>query len=181
VVLAAALFVLTPAMFGQPGEIDVGEVSAYGGGTFGMGTHALVGGSSGYAFSRHGMAFIDVSYSPIGHDILWQRRDVQSPQRSHLFDFMGSAHIRFPIGERWAPYALVGGGLVLNTFRAYAGPQGALIPIEDFKLGFQTGGGVRYFIGESWGIRPEFKVVVSSRVYTRMSIGIFYTLPANWP
>jgi hypothetical protein len=156
-------------------------VSVYSGGTFGMGSHPLIGGSSGFGFSRHGMAFLEGSYSPLGHDILWPRHDVQSPQDSHLFDVMVGTHIRFPIGERWAPYALVGGGLVFDTFRAYAGPQGALIRIEDFKMAFQTGGGVRYYIRENWGIRPEFKVVVSSRTYTRMAIGVFYTLPPNWP
>ena len=177
----AALLVLAPGLFAQVSATDDGEVSVYAGGTFGIGTHALVGGSSGLAFSRHGMVFLEGSYSPLGHEILWQRHDVQSPRESHLFDVMVSTHIRFPIRERWAPYVLIGGGLVFNTFRAYAGPQGALIGIQDFKMGFHTGGGVRYYVGENWGIRPEFKVVVSSRTYTRMAVGVFYNLPSDWP
>jgi len=177
----AGLFVFAPGLFGQMSAAEDAEVSVYGGGTFGLGTHALVGGGTGLAFSRHGMVFLEGSYSPTGHDILWPRHDVQSPQDSHLFDVMVSTHIRFPIRERWAPYGLVGGGLAFNSFRAYAGPQGALIQLEDFKMAFQTGGGVRYYIRENWGIRPEFKVVVSTRTYTRMAIGVFYTLPPNWP
>lgn len=165
----------------QAGETDVGEVSAFTGATFGAGTHPLIGGSSGFAFSRRGMAFIEGTYSPMGKDILWPRHNIQSPQDSHLFDVMVSGHIRFPIRQRWAPYALIGGGLAFNQFRAIAGPEGALIRIDDFKFAFQTGGGLRYYIGETWGIRPEFKVVISSRTYTRMSVGVFYTLPPNWP
>jgi hypothetical protein len=179
--VAAGLIVFAPGLFAQVSATEDGEVSAYGGGTFGAGAHALVGGGSGLAFSRHGMVFLEGSYSPMGHDILWERHDARSPQDSHLFDVMVSTHIRFPIRDRWAPYALVGGGLAFNTFRAYAGPGGALIRLEDFKAAFQTGGGVRYYIGENWGIRPEFKVVVSTRTYTRASIGVFYTLPPNWP
>ncbi len=173
------LLALAPGLFAQMSATEDGEISAYAGGTLGMGTHGFVGGSSGFGFSRRGMAFIEGSYSPLGREILWRRNDVQSPRDSNLFDVMFSTHVRFPIRERWAPYGLIGGGLVFNMFRAYAGPQGALIRIDDFKMAFQTGGGVRYYVGENWGIRPEFKVVVSSRTFTRISIGVFYTLSPN--
>jgi opacity protein-like surface antigen len=175
------LLAVVPGLRAQMSAVEDGEVSGYGGGTFGAGTHALVGAGTGLAYSRHGMVFLEGSYSPMGHDILWRRHDVQSPQESHLFDVMVSGHIRFPIRDRWAPYVLLGTGLVYNAFRAYSGPQGALIHFDDFKMAFQTGGGVRYYVGESWGIRPEFKVVVSSRTYTRMAVGVFYVLPSNWP
>jgi opacity protein-like surface antigen len=179
--LATGLVLFAPDVSAQISANEDGEVVAYGGGTFGGGAHPLVGGGSGWGFSRHGMFFLDASYSPMGREILWPRHDVHSPQDSHLFDVMFSTHIRFPIRDRWAPYGLVGGGLAFNSFRAYAGPQGALIGIEDFKMAFQTGGGVRYYVNENWGIRPEFKVIVSTRTYTRMAIGVFYTLPPNWP
>jgi opacity protein-like surface antigen len=181
-ILAAAFLVLSPAaLFAQSGETDVGEVSVYTGGSFGAGTHPFVGGSSGFAFSRHGMAFLEGSYTAMGHDILWPRHDVQSPRDSKLFDVMFAAHIRFPVRERWAPYGIIGGGMAFDLYRAYAGPNGALIGIEDFKVAFQTGGGVRYYVRDSWGIRSEFKVIVSSRTFTRAAVGVFYVLPPNWP
>ena len=181
-VFAAAVIALTPAaVYGQSGETDVGELAIHGGGTFGTGTHPAVAASTGIAFARRGMALLDVAYTPMGHDILWRRHDVQSPQNSQLFEFMFSSHIRFPVKARLAPYAIIGGGLLFNTFRGYTGPQGALVGIEDFKFGVQTGGGVRYYLGENWGIRPEFKVIVSSQTYTRMSIGVFYVVPPLWP
>ena len=56
----------------------------------------------------------------------------------------------------------------------------AAVAIDEFNFGFHTGGGVRYYIREGWGIRPELKVVVSHRTYTRFTIGFFYTLPTGW-
>src|SRR5262249_53942678 len=84
VFFAVAVFAaLMPAIaFGQAGDTDVGEVSAYAGGSFGAGTHPYVGGSSGFAFSRRGMAFFEGSYTHMSHDILWRRHDIKSPQDS---------------------------------------------------------------------------------------------------
>ncbi|MCX6630180.1 MAG: hypothetical protein NTW28_21390, partial [Candidatus Solibacter sp.] len=52
---------------------------------------------------------------------------------------------------------------------------------SDFDFGFHTGAGLRYYVRENWGIRPELKVIVSKQTYTRLSVGIFYVLPAGWP
>jgi hypothetical protein len=180
-VFTALLVGCAPALWAQSDETDVGEVALHAGGSFGAGTHYSVGGSSGFAFNRKGMAFLEATYTEMGKDILWRRPDVQSPQGSRLFEFMTSVHIRIPVKDRLAPYVIVGGGLFYNSFHAYAGPQGALIGIDDFKFGVQSGGGVRYYIGDNWGIRPEFKVIVSSRTYTRMTIGVFYNLRTFWP
>jgi hypothetical protein len=177
----AAFLAIPATLFGQSGESGVGEVGAYGGGGFGGGAHALVGGSSGVAFSKHALALVEVSYTHLGDDILWRRHDVQQPKDSSLFDFMVGTHIRIPIGEKWAPYGILGGGLAFNTYKAYVGPQRALGGVDDFKMAFQTGGGVRYYIREGWGIRPEVKMVVSTRTYMRVSIGVFYTVGSNWP
>jgi hypothetical protein len=98
-----------------------------------------------------------------------------------LFDFNFGFHIRVPVRKRWAPYAILGGGLLFDSFRAVSGPQGALISIDEFNFGFHTGGGVRYYIREDWGVRPEFKFVVSNRTYTRFTVAVFYNLPSYWP
>ncbi len=180
--IAAILFAFSPAvLLAQRDLSDVGEVGGFGGGAFGAGTHPFVGGSSGLSFSKHGMALVEAAYMPMGRDIIWRRPDVQSPQNSYLLDFGLSIHIRFPVGERWAPYGLVGGGLFFNSFRAISGPQGALIGIQDFKGAFHTGVGTRFYVGENWGIRPEIKVYISSRTFARASVGVFYNLPAGWP
>ena len=46
---------------------------------------------------------------------------------------------------------------------------------------FRTGGGVRYYVKNNWGIRPEVRVFISSRTLTRISVGVFYHIDAGWP
>jgi len=156
------------------------EMAGFGGGIFGLGTHPTFGVSSGLAFSRYALGLLEVSYAPSGSDTLLPRADKQSPQNGHLFDFNTSFHIRIPVRERWAPYAIVGGGLLLNSYQAITGSQGALMKINDYKFGFHTGGGLRYYVRDNWGIRPEFRVTVGSRTYTRLSVGVFYVLSSIW-
>jgi hypothetical protein len=139
-----------------------------------------VGGSTGLAFSRYAIGLIETAFTPMGEDTL-RNRTAQSPQNSRLFDFNASFHIRVPVRERWAPYAILGGGLLFNSFRGISGPEGLLVAVDDFNFGFHTGGGVRYYVRPDWGLRPEFKVIVSDRTYTRFTVGIFYNLPAGWP
>jgi len=182
-ILAAALSALAPAVLSaQAGETDVGEVAASGGGTFGLGgAHPFAGGSIGIALSRNGIVLLEAAYTPTGKDRLWPRPDIKSPNDGRLFDCNTSVHIRFPVGERWAPYGILGAGLLWDSFNSLTGPQGAGIRVYDFKGAFHTGAGVRYYVKESWGIRPEVKVIVSNRTYTRLSIGIFYIIPPSLP
>jgi hypothetical protein len=180
--LLLSLYGLAPtALSAQPGATDVGEVSGFGGGSFGLGTHPVVGAASGYAFSRYAMGLLEVSYTALQNDTLRHRDPGMTPQDSHLFDFNFGFHIRVPVRDRWAPYGIVAGGILFDSFQAVTGPQGALLKIDDFKFGFHTGGGVRYYIREDWGIRPEFRVIISTRKYTRFSVGVFYNLPPEWP
>jgi hypothetical protein len=137
---------------------------------------------------------MEVAYSPLKNDTL-RRRTGPPVEGSNLFDFNGSFHIRIPVRERWAPYAIVGGGLLFNPFRAVLLPPGPADPstgeptrqggatfaVDEFNFGFHTGGGLRYYITPDWGIRPELKVIVSNRTYARFTVGIFYTLPSGWP
>ncbi len=181
-VLAAVVCTLAAApLFGQAAEQEMGEVAGFGGGAFGAGNRALVGASSGFAFSRHSMALVEAAYIPLSREILWRRPDIQAPQESYLLNFGLSFHVRFPVRERWAPYGIFGGGLLYNSYRAIAGPEQKLVAMQDFKGEFHTGAGVRYYIGPKWGIRPEVKVIVSSRTFYAASIGVFYLLPPDWP
>lgn len=167
--------------FGQSDATDVGEVASFGGGSFGNGSHPVVGGSAGVSLSRYGLALVEAAYMPMGKDTLRRQTNIRDVQDSRLFDFNLSFHVRIPVRDRWAPYGILGAGFIFQPFRAAVGPEGAVLSIEDLKFAFHTGAGFRYYIREDWGIRPEFKVIVSTRTFTRMSIGVFYTLPPNWP
>jgi hypothetical protein len=188
-ILILCLLVLTTPSFAQSGDSDTGEVAAFGGGVFGIGTHAAVGASSGVAFSKYGIGLIEVAFSPLGDQTV-RRRIGPRPENSKLFDFNFSVHIRIPVKQRFAPYAIVGGGLLFDKFKVVptvgpppeTGEPPTVQPafsVDEANFGFHTGGGARYYIREDWGIRPEFKVIVSNRTYTRFTVGIFYTLPAG--
>jgi hypothetical protein len=173
--LAVAFCLFSPALVrGQSDETDVGEVSVFGGGSFGLGTHPVVGGNTGIAFSRHAIALIEAAFQPMGDHTV--RRHDYATQDSRLFDFNASLHIRIPVRDRWAPYAILGGGLLFDQFTAVVTPTQALIATSELHFGFHTGAGLRYYIRPGWGIRPEFRVIVSNRTYTRMTVGLFYTL-----
>jgi hypothetical protein len=184
-VLVAALCMLAPAvLYAQADETDVGEAAAFTGGAFGLGSHPIVGGSLGTTFWRYGMALIETSFSPLDSNTLRVLPGAPAAQTSHLYDLNLSVHIRIPVRRRWAPYAILGGGFLWDKYNLnLVGPQGvaAVSRYTNFNFGFHTGAGLRYYIRENWGIRPEVKVVVSTRPYTRVSMGIFYVLPVNWP
>jgi opacity protein-like surface antigen len=167
----------------QSGESEVGEVAAFGGGIAGLGAHPAVGGSTGLAFSRYAVGLIETSYSPLGSDALRKIPAGTLVDTSRLYDFNFSFHIRVPVRERWAPYAILGGGFLWNTFnQSVTGTPGNVASsTSTWNFGFHTGGGLRYYIRDNWGICFELRVIVSSQTYTRFSVGIFYVLPENWP
>jgi hypothetical protein len=191
-VFVIALCTLVPSVLrAQSGDTDVGEVAAFGGWAFGVGTTGAVGGSSGTAFSKYGLLMIETAFSPIADKTL-RHRFGRPVENSRLFDFNSSLHIRIPVRKRWAPYGILGAGLLFDSVRVIPArppenlepitppaPTAPTIAVEEFNFGFHTGGGVRYYIREDWGIRPEFRVVISNRIYTRFTIGIFVNVMSD--
>jgi hypothetical protein len=184
--LLVAIWLFSPiAGFAQLDETEGGEISAFSGGVLGIGSHPTFGGSAGGVISKYALALFEGSYTPLGNYTIqpWPARSTVG--RSHLTDFNVSFHIRVPIKQsRWSPYGILGVGLLWDALRQdTVDPRGIAVSYHwnQFNAGFHTGGGVRYYIGENWGIRPELKVIVSKQTYTRASIGIFYCVPSNWP
>ena len=185
VLIAAAVMVLVPMIaLGQSDETDNGEVAGYSGGAFGLGSHPVVGASTGAGFARYAMGIIDISYTPFGENTLRVRPANEIVRHSGVYDFNFGIHIRIPVTKRLAPYAIVGAGLMYDTFDlAKATVPGTAVfqSHSETYFGFHTGAGLRYYVREHWGIRPETKVVMSNRTYVSASIGIFYVLPSYWP
>ena len=182
-IFLAAIWGLTPALFAQARETDVGEVAGAGGVGLGVG-QAVVKGSAGYMFSRHGMALFEASFMPMGTHTIQPWPDRASVDRSLLYEFGLDFHVHLPVSERVAPYGIIGGGLLWNMVRERrTGADGSnvLFNWDQVNGGLHTGGGVRYYAGKNWGIRPEVKVIVSKHVYTQITMGIFYVTPPNWP
>ena len=187
-----------PTVCGQSRwDSETGEVAGFGGTTMGLGkTQPAVGASTGLAFSKYGLGLFEVVFSPLSTDTM-RRRPIGAPrvQDSLLFDINGGMHIQIPVRRKWAPYGIVGGGMLLNSFRAVNTAPGEIDPstgepvreggltaaVREVNFAFHTGGGVRYYVKEDWGIRPEFKIIISNQTYTRFTVGIFYNLPSSWP
>lgn len=185
VLIAVVVMAFTPMItFGQSDVTENGEVAGYAGGAFALGTHPVVGGTVGAGFARYAMGIIDISYAPFGQHTLRSRPANEIVQHSGLYDFNFSLHIRIPATRRWVPYGILGAGLLYNVFdlaKVTAPGVAVFHAHSENNFGFHTGAGLRYYVGEHWGIRPEAKVVISNRTYICASIGVFYTLPSDWP
>jgi len=170
----------------QSGEADIGEVAgsagvASGGG---IGAQAFVSGGVGLAFSRYGMGLIETSFLPLGQQTIQPWPAPFTVNHSYLLDFAFNIHIRIPVKHRWAPYAIVGTGLLWDLVQQRTTDSTGVTTVRgynQFNGVLNTGGGLRYYFGQKWGIRPEVKVLVSKQVYTCVSVGVFYVIPANWP
>jgi len=182
--LAAAGLLLMPAtLVAQSGDTDVGEASAFAGWTSGIGSHPAAGGSMGTVLSRYSMVLFEASYVPLGSYTMRRPPDEARVQDSHVYDLNVSLHIRIPVRERWAPYAIVGGGLLWNRYTSSVGDAQGIAMVSHNShsgFGFHTGAGFRYYVGKNWGVRPEVRVTLSNPTYTRLSVGFFYVLPSNW-
>ena len=180
----AAFALASTAMFAQSGEdIETSELSTYGGVGFGAGTtNAWVGGSTGVSPSKYFMAAIDTSFLPLGTRTL--RTDLVGTTTSRLYDFNFQGQILIPLHHRVTPYALLGAGVLYNTYEiAAVHPNGVayLAGRSDCKFGFQTGGGVRMFIKEGFGFRGEYRFTASTRNFNRVLFGVFYQFSGMWP
>jgi len=165
--LLLVLIFLSTSSRSKAEDDALGEVSAYTGILMGMGTRATVGATSGLIYPPYFILFVDFAYSPVGTETI---RPIvpRGVKDARLYDFSGGAHIQIPIHRRWTPYGILAVSVLCNTYEPVStGKQSAY-------FGFQTGGGVRYFITENWGVRSELKVIVSQRTFTRLGFGVFY-------
>jgi hypothetical protein len=187
IAIAVAGLNIGPAiLLAQSGETDVGEISGYTGATFGgTGTHATVGASSGLSLSRYCIGLVDVSYMPLGSDILPRYQDKANIRYSRLYDFNFSGHIRVPLRERWEPYGIVGTGGLYSTFQlgSISGPGAAVIykSRSTGSFAFETGAGTRYYVAHTWGVRAEWRCTISTRTFNRLVFGMFYQFDGQSP
>jgi opacity protein-like surface antigen len=93
-------------------------------------------------------------------------------------------HIRVPVQERWAPYAIVGGGFLFNTYEKQVTHASGATVFEGKShgaFGFETGGGARYYVTQDWGVRAEFRYTISNHNFARVLGGVFYQFNGDFP
>jgi opacity protein-like surface antigen len=172
-----ALLLAASCLSAQSGGTDLGEVGAYGGGSFGStGNHAAVGGNIGLALTRYALLLLDTTYAPLGDRTLVHRPGVQA-RSSHLYDFNIGVNVRVPVRQQWEPYAVLAPALLCNRYHVETvQPNGTLTyrGRNDWKFGFEIGGGLRHFLTPNWGIRGEYRYVFAAQNFSRITGGVFY-------
>jgi opacity protein-like surface antigen len=181
VLLGAGLMLGAGNCFAQT-EGWVGEVGSYTGVSMGaLGGHPVVGGTTGIV-TKWAVGQIDASYMPVGSRTLRHWTDPTS--QSQLFDFNFTVQIQIPLRHRVKPYFVTGPAMFYNRYQLQiTPPQGAsyLSGRQDFKFGWDTGGGLRYYIQDNWGVRTEYRYTVTAQNFGRIVAGVFYQFSAPWP
>ncbi|HXA51011.1 MAG TPA: outer membrane beta-barrel protein [Candidatus Acidoferrum sp.] len=181
VLLSAAGLVLGAANgFAQEGSL--GEVGSYTGVSMGgLGGHPVVGGTTGIV-TKWAVGQIDASYMPIGNRTL--RHRLEPTSKSQLFDFNFTVQIQVPVHHRVVPYFVTGPAMLFNRYQLQlTSPQGVpfLSGQQDFKFGWENGGGLRYYIADNWGVRTEYRYTITAQNFGRITAGVFYQFSAPWP
>lgn len=181
--LFLAIAVAPAVLVAQLDNTGEGELSAYAGAIFGIGSHPAVGASTGTAFARYATALIDVSYMPLNSDTMLFSSLAEVYRNSGLYDFSLCTDVQIPVRRRWAPYGLLGIGLLYDVYQTVllSPALAGFANRSKTNFEFSTGGGVRYYVKDNWGIRPEVRVFISNRTFTRISVGVFYDIDAGWP
>jgi opacity protein-like surface antigen len=143
-----------------------GEVAGFAGGVFGIGSHAAFGGGASAAVSDRLLVNGEFTYIPAGESINVAGSSFTIGGRG--MDFNGGIHYLFAEGSSAQPFASAGVGVIRGSAEA------AGFSVSDSAFGFHVGGGLRYWLGERWGIRPELKIFFSDDTYARASVGLFF-------
>jgi hypothetical protein len=170
------LFSTVALCLSLPGQAQIGsgaEVSAFGGiglnlpsiGSIGTASPRVVaGGSFGFGFTPNLQAFFEPSFTGIG-------------TTPHLLTFDGGAKFGLPTnGRNLTPF--IDGVIGYSRYdyaSAYSTPSD-IIGANEGKMTFGAGGGLRWLIGERWGLEPEVRwqrdrITQNSLVYLR--VGVF--------
>ena len=199
VLLLAGLLALfaAPARAQQLGFSGT-EVAAFGGAAYraSSGSSWLAGGSFGGALSRYALLYGEGSYSRLGGDTLDLGSQVQGTATARfgqgdITEAYGGAQFQYPIrNTRIAPFVGFGLGVVRSSVSAQITVSGTTDPFTGRPLGgvsvtqnlrqtsvaYTIPVGLRYYVGDRWGVKPEVASVIGSgfTTFSRFSIGIFF-------
>jgi opacity protein-like surface antigen len=175
--IAALGVAVCGTMWAQEGSPNAAEFSAYAGVSTGnAGPRFAIGGSAGGSVYRYLIILLESGFSPLGNYTLAYHDGLVS-RSSGLYDFDLAFQVRVPIKPRWEPYGIAAPALLYNRFqREVIHPDGVITWASgrsDVKFGFETGGGLRYYLHEDWGVRAEYRFIISTHDYSRFMLGVF--------
>ena len=155
VVVTALMVVASVASYGQGvGNMEVtGNLGIVGG----IGSHGSFGASLGAPVTDRLILAGDLSYIPMG-GVNVTMPGVTTSSSSKAFNFNGNLQYQFNPRRAMVPYA--GGGLGFLHSSSKTSSTGLLADpfsasVSSTDLYFNVGGGLRYYVKERWGFKPE--------------------------
>jgi hypothetical protein len=174
VVVTALIVVASVASYGQGvGNMEVtGNLGIVGG----IGSHGSFGASLGAPVTDRLILAGDLSYIPMG-GVNVTMPGVTTSSSSKAFNFNGNLQYQFNPRRAMVPYA--GGGLGFLHSSSKTSSTGLLpesfnASVSSTDLYFNVGGGLRYYVKERWGFKPELMIFAGPNTYVRFAGGIFY-------
>ena len=144
-----------------------GEVAGFGGGLAitGGGINPLFGGSAGVRVSDHLRIFGEFSVAPLAslaESAAGQASaitGVSVTAKVKLYNVGGGVDYSFGSSKKVVPYVVgaVGAGLFSTSATANVGGVSGSASATTKSLYLGGGGGVRFYAGDNWGIKPEFR------------------------
>ena len=149
------------------------EIGGFVGSSFGLDSYRVMGGGNvSYGITKYILPYVEYSYFPgLERQVNGTFQGTGFPYTVRydipVSDFHGGVHIRVPIREsRLVPYGVFGvGGLnfsdrtVNAMYQDAAGTHSFPYSIKgSTDLAINAGGGLRFYIGQSYGLRVEAKV-----------------------
>jgi hypothetical protein len=176
-VLAITAFVVVASVASSYGQGVTGnmEVTGHLGMVSGIGSHGSFGGSLGIPVANNLSVFGDLSYIPMG-GVSATVAGATTSSGARAFNFNGTLQYQFKQTQAIAPYVGAGLGFLRSSFDASSSIPGASFNATggSTDLYFNFGGGLRYFVNERWGFRPELMIFAGPNTYVRIAGGIFY-------
>jgi hypothetical protein len=178
-VLTITAFVMVANVASSYGQgITAGnmEVAGHLGIVSGIGSHASFGGSLGVPVNNRFILFGDLSYIPMGGGSVTSSGATASAG-ARAFNFNGTLQYQFKQTNAVVPYAGAGLGLLHSSFDSSTNIPGSppiSVSGSSTDLYFNIGGGLRYFVNQRWGFRPELMIFAGPSTYVRLAGGIFY-------
>src|SRR5262245_57083803 len=170
IVVTAFIMIASLASYGQssimPGNLEVaGNLGVVGG----IGSHGSFGGSIGAPITDKLILSGDLSYIPLGGaNVTVNGSTISSSSRA--INFNGNLQYQFKPTHAVVPYGAGGLGFLHNSASTSSTGPGALnVSVSGTNLYFNMGGGLRYYVKDRWGFRPEFMVFAGTNTYVRFA------------